>query len=92
MFWDVLGESWGRLERILVRLGGVLGASWAALGASWGRRGASWELLGSSCGRLVGVLGRLGSSCTRFSCKKVARFRHASLDCNFHLISVRFCF
>ena len=52
--------------------------------------------LGSFLGRLVGVLWasceRLGAFCARFSCEKVARFRHASLDCNFHEIFVRFCF
>ena len=51
MFWDVLGESWGRLGGILVRLGDVLGASWVAFGASLGHRGR----LGGFLDRLVGV-------------------------------------
>ena len=66
-FWGVLGglePSWGRLESILKRLGGVLGSSWrrpgAVLGTSWSVLGP----LGASCGRLGSVL---EVSCVWFS-------------------------
>ena len=45
----------------MCRLGDVLGASWAVLGASWERFGDVLNGRGSSWGGLGGILERLGS-------------------------------
>ena len=65
--WGILdrfGRSWGGLGMLLGALGALLGRSWSALGAVWGVLGWAWAVLGWSWGDVLG-----GLSLDRFRCR-----------------------